>query len=199
MEKGSNMTNSPSRASTRACPSIEAIHESAREAVGASGLGPDFTPLVPSRWPPQGATAVLFVYHSEPLPTGTTSYRIYAPSQRIEFHTDQARTNVGAIPNGTTPKFATPEVTHLSDAHPLGSERSADPAFTLQELRESEQALLELIFGCSTLEDVAPRLRAYRAWFERHPLLARDLAVRVPGFFEWLRASPRAPGSAPSR
>jgi hypothetical protein len=128
--------------------------------------------LFPREWPTPGAGVVWLAYLREALPTGVVRYRLSRPSHRIELHAEAELPRVNELPGRGT----------------LGSESwpngSPDPA----ALMDGQQAVLDVVFGCKPLAAVSGRLRVYDDWMLAHELLAQDVALQAPAFFDWLRA-----------
>ena len=131
------------------------------------------TPLLPDRWP-QPQSANFYTFESVPLPTGAVTYSVRGPVRQVVFD------------NPAGP----PRIIQFKRQKPLGHEHF--PACFGQELPtkealvRAEQALLDFIAGCQTLESLLPKLEPYREWFCVHPVVTTDVRQRLPAFMKWL-------------
>ncbi|RKG90792.1 hypothetical protein D7W82_02660 [Corallococcus sp. CA049B] len=151
-----------------------ALAEQAREALGQDMLGAEIAPVLPTQWPPKGGGLEYFVYRSEPLPTGIVKSEIRGPTERIHFATPGAK----------------PLVESLGNAAVLGVEETAmreslNPP--QNHVERAEQALLDVVAGCRSLDEARSDLEGYLEWVEQNPLQGRDLERRGDTLFSWLR------------
>ncbi|NOJ93027.1 hypothetical protein HMI51_08800 [Corallococcus coralloides] len=164
----------PKDESCRPPKTASAFVEQAREELGPGMAGAQFAPVLPTHWPPKGGGLEYFVYRSEPLPTGIVKSEIRGPTERIHFATPGAK----------------PLVESLGNAAVLGVEETAmreslNPP--QNHVERAEQALLDVVAGCRSLDEARGDLEGYLEWVEQNPLQGRDLARRGDTLFSWLR------------
>jgi len=154
--------------------SVSALDEQAREELGANMVGAQLAPVLPTHWPPTGGGLAYFVYRKKSLPTGLVKSEVQGPTERILFTTPGAK----------------PTVEPLAPAAALGVEDTTVRApldNSRGHVERAQQALLEVVAGCRSLDEARGDLEGYLEWVEQNPLQGRDLERRGDPLFSWLR------------
>ncbi|MBN9685946.1 MULTISPECIES: hypothetical protein [unclassified Corallococcus] len=164
----------PKDDSCQTAKTARAFVEQAREELGPGMAGAELAPVLPSHWPPKGGGLEYFVCRSESLPTGLVKSEVRGPTERIHFATPGA----------------TPRVESFGNVAVLGVEdttarESLNPP--QNQIERAEQALLDVVAGCRSLEAARGDLEGYLEWVAQNPLQGRDLERRGDRLFSWLR------------
>ncbi|WP_147469486.1 hypothetical protein [Corallococcus sp. AB045] len=164
----------PKDESCHAPKTARSFVEQAREELGPGMVGAEFAPVLPTQWPPKGGGLEYFVYRQRPLPTGLVKFEVQGPTERVHFVAPGAK----------------PRVESLEPVVALGVEdmTAREPSgFSQSHVEQAEQALLDVVAGCRSLEGARGDLEGYLEWVEQNPLQGRDLERRGDTLFSWLR------------
>ncbi|QAT84860.1 hypothetical protein EJ065_3297 [Corallococcus coralloides] len=154
--------------------SARAFAEQAREALGQDMLGAEIAPVLPTQWPPKGGGLEYFVYRQRPLPTGLVKFEIQGPTERVHFVTPSAKLRVESL-----------EPVAALGVEDMTAREPSD--FSQNHVERAEQALLDVVAGCRSLDEARGDLEGYLEWVEQNPLQGRDLERRGDTLFSWLR------------
>jgi hypothetical protein len=111
----------------------------------------------------------------EPLPTGVVRFRIQGPSKRIVFASLGAEPVVEALHPG---------VVLGEEADRLDGALTGDAEARIER---AEQALVEVVAGCRSVDEARAELAGYLEWLQLHPSMGRDLEQRGERLLSWLR------------
>ncbi|NNC19656.1 hypothetical protein HRD49_22215 [Corallococcus exiguus] len=151
-----------------------ALAEQAREELGQGMVGAELAPVLPTQWPPKGGGLEYFVYRKKSLPTGLVKLEVQGPTERVHFATPGAKPRVESLAPVAALGVEDTTVQGLSD-----SSRS--------HVERAEQALLDVVAGCRSLEEARGDLEGYLEWVAQNPLQGQDLERRGATLFSWLR------------
>lgn len=149
-------------------PTAEALSERASSALANGGMGLSLTPALPAAWPPAGPDLVYFAYASEPLPSGVVAFKLTGPKAKVSFK----------LPDGVP----------IVEAMAIGETSGREAGSGIPDMRNAEQALLEVIAGNREPEQAKPDLSPYVKWSLRSAVMGADARKRHAEFFAWLDA-----------
>jgi hypothetical protein len=131
------------------------------------------TPPLPAQWPPSPQPKVVyFVYRMASLPTGINLSEVYSPSARVEL----------SLAPGSE---VNPKIQHLEFHKLKGSEDGTVHSSTHREMEQAEEELFRLR-GLPSGKASETIRRAYGAWIQDHPVIAKAIRPSFPEFFRWL-------------
>ena len=174
---GGPFRSHPSRGLSPREAADRALRAAVKEAGPAVG---EFTPPLPSTWPPNGDRAVVYLaYLRLPMATGVERYEVHAPHLRVDLKVGEAA-------------GAEPTVTRLESSGPLRFPESANvPGPPAELMTRGAQALFDAVrsvpdAGGPDGRGAADLRAAYRAWSGAHQSISGSARAFFPAFFEWI-------------
>lgn len=140
-------------------------------AQNAVGLSMQLTPALPVAWPAVREGVMFLAYPSEILPTENQRTRLRSPTHRIVF----------------APGNGEPRIERLDSGRVLGTQDDTAEPIAAALVGRAEQAIVDIVSGCRTVDQAATELGPYLQWLDEQPIIAQDLGGRIGGFIAWLR------------